>query len=121
MDLVVDHVAELQHVHDPDHDRVVEGLAGAAVDQGGLAVVADQAGSVLRLGVEVAEDVLDRRLVAGQFLLVPLGAVEHRGADERGRCRERPGLGLGAAHRGLTGDALGDVDVPTPPCGVAEV
>ena len=121
VDLVVDQVGQLQDVHVPDGDRVVVHLAGAAVVQRGLAVDADQAHAVDRFGVEVLEDPLDGRVLAGRLVLVPVGTVEHRRGDERGRLGVRPGLGLGAADRRVA-DLLVVLDVlPTPAGGVAEV
>jgi hypothetical protein len=42
VDLVVDQVVQLQHVDVADTDRLRERLAGAAVEQAGLAVAVDQ-------------------------------------------------------------------------------
>ena len=98
VDLVVDQVGELQDVDVADADRVVVGLAGAAVVEGGLAVGADQppAVAVARyrgLGLEPLEDLPDGRMAAGVVLLVPVGAVEDRRGDVHRRLR-RAGLAL---------------------------
>ena len=99
VDLVVHEVGQLEDVHEADGDLVVVRVAGAPVVEHRLAVVADQAVAVDRLRVEVVEDLLDRRVLAGVLGLVPVGAVEHRRGDERRRRRGRPGLRLGAADR----------------------
>ena len=78
VDLVVHEVGQLEDVHEADGDLVVVRVAGAPVVQHRLAVVADQAVAVDRLRVEVVEDLLDRRVLAGVVGLVPVGAVEHR-------------------------------------------
>src|SRR5690606_12187429 len=124
VDLVVDQVGELQDVRVAAGDRVVVRLAGSAVVEGGLAVGADQATVVAvvgadRLGLDVGEDGLDGRVTTGHVLLVPLGAVEHRGGDQGGGAGGRAGLGLGAAQRGLA-DVLVAV-VPAPAGGPSEV
>src|SRR3546814_6589714 len=79
----------------------------------------DVCSSDLGLGPEVLEDLLDRRVLAGLLDLVPVGAVEHRRGEERGRRGRRAGLGLGAPE-GLVAHGLA-VDLPTPPGRVAEV
>ena len=50
-------------------------------------------------GVEVLEDRLDRRVLAGGLFLVPVRTVEHRGGDERAGLGVGAGLRLGAADR----------------------
>ena len=85
-----------------------------------LPFVADQPDAVDRLGTEVLEDPLDGRVLAGQLGLVPLGAVEHRGGDQRGRTGGRAGLGLGAPE-GVLADHVAVGAFPAPAGGVAEV
>ena len=71
VDLVVDEVVELEDVHVADRDRVRERLAGAAVEQGGLAGLVDHPDAVA-VGERGAEQ-------AGDLVLA--GTVEHRGGD----------------------------------------
>ena len=49
-----DEVVELHHVDVADHDLLVEGFAGAPVEEGGLAILTDQ----LRLRVLTADEIL---------------------------------------------------------------
>ena len=123
MDLVVDHVGELQHVDEPDRDRAVVGLAGAAVEQLDLAVVLHQHAAALAVVVELAEDLLHRRVLGPRrTLLVPMRTVERGGRDPHGRLGARTGLardavvGAGGADAGVDVHAL-----PPEPRGVAEV
>src|SRR4051794_5062562 len=121
VDLVVDQVGQLQDVHVADGDRVVVELAGATVAQDGLAVGLDQPLAVHRFGVEVLEDRLDGRVLAGSLFLVPVRAVEHRGGDERAGLGVGAGLRLGAADRRIA-DLLAALGVGPAPTGcVAEV
>src|SRR5690625_4594464 len=81
VDLVVDEVVELEHVHVADRDRVREGLTGATVEQLGLARGIDEAIPVaVRCG---------RLQQSAQLLLVR--TVEDRGGQV--------GSGLGLAGR----------------------
>src|SRR3546814_4712633 len=75
-------------VFSSDLDRVVVGLAGATVVEGGLAIGLDHPGAVDRPRVEVLEHLLDGRVLAGLLLLVPVGAVEDGRGDEGGRSEE---------------------------------
>src|SRR5690606_13562543 len=122
--LVVHEVGQLPAVHEADGHRVVEGLAGATVVEDRLAVLPDEPTVVAVLGiralrVEVLEDPLDRRVLAGPVHLVPVGAVEHRRGHQARRRGGGTGLGLGAAD-GLVADDLA-VDRPAPAGRVAEV
>src|SRR5690606_16062458 len=71
VDLVVDQVVQLQDVHVADRDRCRERLAGAAVEQLGLAGAVDQAHAVAGLAGRV-QQTRDLGLT---------GTVEHRGRD----------------------------------------
>src|SRR3546814_13345686 len=103
-------------VFSSDLDRVVVGLAGATVVEGGLAIGLDHPGAVDRLRVEVLEHLLDGRVLAGLLLLVPVGAVADGRGDEGGGSGGRPGLRLGASDRRLADVALAVAgDVPAPP------
>ena len=94
VDLVVDQVVELEHVHHAHRDVVVERLAGAAVEEHRLAVESGSPASVER-GLD----------------LVLVGAVEHRRrevdalaqllreADARPRRRARRGTSRAPARR----------------------
>src|SRR3546814_17397080 len=74
---------------------------------------------MLRLGRQVLEDLLDRRVLARLLLFVPVGPVEDGGCDEGGGRGLRAGLGLGAAV-GLIADLL-PVALPATARCVAEV
>ena len=61
MDLVVDEVYQLKHVHDSDHYLVRHRLSGAAVIYRYLAVVAHLGILVLLYPLDVWGDILSRR------------------------------------------------------------
>src|SRR3954469_14927703 len=93
VDLVVHQVRQLQDVHVANGDRTVERLAGTTVEQRHLAVGSDQPGAVGTVGVEVGEQVLDRRdLGTGLVDLVPVRTVEHRRRHPHRGARDRAGL-----------------------------
>src|SRR6478752_5853074 len=124
VDLVVHEVGQLQDVYDAHRDGVVVGLTGTAVEQRRLAVVLHQppvvaVAGVGGLGLQVLEDRLDGRVLARLLPLVPVGAVEDRGGDQRGRWRGGTGLGLGATDGRLAHRVA--LDAPAVPGGVAEV
>jgi len=76
VNLVVHQVVELQDVHVAHRDRLGERLAGAAVEELGLARTIDKAHTIARLegGVEQTDD------------LVLARTVEHRAGDTRAGC-----------------------------------
>src|ERR1019366_1317122 len=96
VDLVVDHVGQLQDVGVAHRDRAVVDLTGATVVERDLAVVVpgEQTLAVLSVDVERREGVLDRRLVLGPFGLVPVGTVEGRRRHVDGRLSARTGLAI---------------------------
>src|SRR3546814_14346708 len=93
-------------VFSSDLDRVVVGLAGATVVEGGLAIGLDHPGAVDRLRVEVLEHLLEGRVLAGLLLLVPVGPVEDGRGEAGGGPGGRPALRLGSSDR-----RLADVDL----------
>ena len=114
-------MSQLQDVHVANGDRVVVGEAGAAVVQRGLTVELDEAIAVNRLRVEVGEDRLNRRVLAGSLFFVPVRTIEHRSGDERAGLGDRTSLGLGAAD-GCVADGLVVLHVgPAPTSCVTEV
>ena len=65
MDLVVHEVGQLQDVDVANHDLAVVHLAGPTVVEGRLAVQLDHPVTVDRFGSQVAEDLLDGRVLTG--------------------------------------------------------
>ena len=124
VDLVVDEVGQLQDVDVADGDRVVVGLAGAAVVERGLAVGAGSAGRRRRTSGSRPRGAGSRRScwIVG---CLPAWSSSSQWApsntgrgDEHRRLRCRAGLGLGAADR-LVADCA--AVVPAPAGRVAEV
>src|SRR3954469_2511350 len=103
VDLVVHQVVQLQDVHVADGDRLRERLAGAAVEEAGLAGGADQA---LAVAVE-------RRRVEQTRDLLLEGAVEHRGGDLRAGGRGVSGLGQALRPLGVALDVPALLGGPT--------
>ncbi len=119
MDLVVDEVGQFQDVDVAHHDLVVVGLSRTTVVEGGLAVDLHEAFAVGGLRVDVLEDLLDCRMLAGAVLFVPVGSVVHRGGNVHRRRCGRTGLALDPGD-GLLADGFA-VDLPAPPGAVSEV
>ena len=122
MNLVVDHVVQLQHVGVANVDRVVVRLTGATVVENGLAVLVQHALAVLTVGVQGREQLLDVRLVATRVVLVPTSTIEHRRGNVQCRLGARTGLAVGVVV--VTGGACSRVELaalPTVTRGVPEV
>ena len=96
MDLVIHEVSQLEDVDVTDRDRVVIGLTAAPVVEGHLAIILHLDGAVRRVGVELLEDPLDRRVTTSLVLLVPVSAVECRRSHEGRWGRPRAGLAQSA-------------------------
>ena len=103
MDLVDDQVVQLEHVDLPDHDTLLEGVAGASVVETGLAVDVDEVvGAVGAIGVS--------HLAAGAGLVVAGSHIPAGSGDELAQIGLRlvDGLALDLAQR--LHDLGGDFD-----------
>ena len=120
MDLVVDQVGEFQDVHVANRDLVVIGLTGATVEERRLSVGADEAVAVNTFWGEVAQHLLNGRMLTGLFDLVPVGTVEDWCRHEDRWIGARTSLPLDTTHGRIANGLTGCIR-PSPPSAITEV